>query len=55
MEKLCFYNCPYLENIKLSAGMTTITANLIWNCGTLEKLNIPESVKNIETGAISNC
>ena len=55
MERLCFYNCPYLESIKLSSAMTTFTENLIYNCASLKKLDIPESVKNIEAGAVSNC
>ncbi|MCR5167383.1 MAG: leucine-rich repeat domain-containing protein, partial [Oscillospiraceae bacterium] len=50
-----FENCPNLETVKLSTGLTTIPKSAFYECESLTSIDIPNGVTSIEDGAFSRC
>jgi hypothetical protein len=52
-----FLNCENLEEISLPTNpeFTTLTNSLLQGCRSLTKLNVPDSVEDIESDALCDC
>lgn len=51
----CFYECPSLVSVKLSNTLEKIPNNAFQGCRYLDRIAIPDSVKNIDHGAFIGC
>lgn len=47
IEKLAFYNCSSLENIKIPDTANTIPKGAFYGCSNLKNIEIPENIKTI--------
>ena len=50
----CFYGCYHLENIHLSASLTSLPRECLGSCTGLKTLTVPEGVESINGGAFAN-
>ena len=50
-----FYNCDYLKNVNLPAGLLIIGNECFSDCNLITKIEIPEGVTGIGSDAFSQC
>ena len=55
IDDYVFANCTSLNNIKLSNDLFKIGSNAFFNCKDLEKIEIPDSVQEIQSYAFNEC
>lgn len=55
IEKLAFYNCSSLENIKIPDTANTIPEGAFYGCSNLKNIEIPENIKTIGKSAFTGC
>lgn len=50
-----FAGCKFLENVKISYGITKIREGAFYGCTSLKTVQLPDSIKTVERGAFSGC
>ena len=51
----CFYQCAALRQVRLSAGMSGISTDMLGDCDALEEVYIPEGITSIGEMALYDC
>ena len=51
----CFFNCDFIESVKIPATVDTIEKFAFMGCTSLQEIEIPERVTYIGQGAFCNC
>ena len=55
IEKGAFFDCEELEKVVIKGKIKTLKGSTFNQCPNLKKLNLPNTLKKIETNAISYC
>ena len=51
----CFYDCKFIETIKLPESIKAIGRKAFWNCKELKEINMPKELVIISEAAFGNC
>ena len=50
-----FYNCPLLESVEISEGVTFIPESMFYKCSALKNVSLPTSITEIKGSAFREC